>query len=129
VNYTVHTDPGLPWNTVIANRAAIFFDFNEAVITNYTINTICEPLSISSIPDVTVSVYPNPAKDAARFTVSGNEDEWTLRVYDICGKLVLNEEITGNQSADIRFRESMKGLYLYEVKSGAKTAFGKIVIE
>lgn len=129
VNYTVHLDNGLPWNTVINNRAAIFFDFNEVVITNTVVNTLCEPLSISMDNNLIVSVYPNPAKNAAIFTVSGSGSAWTIRILDICGKEILAKNITGGSRYDMSIPENISGLYFYEVSSGGKTAFGKLIIE
>lgn len=130
VNYTVHTDPGLPWNTVIANRAAIFFDFNEAVITNYTINTICEPVNTEQRPEnFNAWVYPNPASGSATFDIGVNSGEWSVRIIDICGKERMNKTISDSNLFVADLSDFLSGIYLYEIRLGEKVIFGKVVVK
>ena len=61
VNYTIKADADLPLGSVIENTAAIYFDFNEPVITNTTVNTIHDPLKVEQIVDDSeFEIYPNP---------------------------------------------------------------------
>lgn len=64
VTYTIKTKPNLLPGTVIENGAAIFFDFNEPVITNKVVNTIEWPASVFGGKVPTVSVFPNPTDNA-----------------------------------------------------------------
>ena len=43
VTYSIQTQPGLPLGTAIHNSAAIYFDFNEPVMTNTTLHTVYLP--------------------------------------------------------------------------------------
>ena len=83
------------------------------------------------VPEINlgVSVFPNPAKNSATYTVSGNESSWTLRILDICGKEILIKNIVNESRYNISIPENMSGLYFYEVSSGGKTAFGKLIVE
>ena len=61
VNYSIRADAGLPIGSVIENTAAIYFDFNEPVITNTTVNTIHDPTGIAELEeDNSLDVFPNP---------------------------------------------------------------------
>lgn len=44
VRYRIRQKAGLTQGTEIKNRAGIYFDFNDPVITNTVINTICNPV-------------------------------------------------------------------------------------
>ncbi|MEM6264251.1 MAG: FG-GAP-like repeat-containing protein [Bacteroidota bacterium] len=64
VQFTIRPVQDVPHRTQIRNRAAIFFDYNEPVITNYTFNSIQyvdkRPMAKE------VSVFPNPVVDFAQ---------------------------------------------------------------
>lgn len=55
VRFKIHPQVDILPGTTIANRAAIYFDFNEAVITNTATVTIRKPVSYRSIEDQTCS--------------------------------------------------------------------------
>ncbi|MCB0556653.1 MAG: T9SS type A sorting domain-containing protein [Phaeodactylibacter sp.] len=64
--------------TVIENSAAIYFDINEAVITNTTFHTLGRDfielvnfIPDPGIPGLTIEVIPNPAGDWALFQLEG----------------------------------------------------------
>ena len=48
IKFLVKLKPNIPFNTVIKNSAAIFFDFNEPVITNTTFHTLRKPIRYNS---------------------------------------------------------------------------------
>jgi uncharacterized repeat protein (TIGR01451 family) len=45
IGYTIDLNPGLPLGTTISNRASIYFDFNQPVLTNRTNSVLCVPLN------------------------------------------------------------------------------------
>ncbi|MCB0530411.1 MAG: T9SS type A sorting domain-containing protein, partial [Saprospiraceae bacterium] len=60
VLFQVKTLPGLPAGTVIRNSAAIYFDYNDPVITADAVNTIVKTTEHQAITSV-FSVFPNPS--------------------------------------------------------------------
>ena len=62
VRYKINRTAGLSIGTEIKNTAAIYFDYNAAVITNTTISTIGEPTSVFNIDnsEMKVATLPNP---------------------------------------------------------------------
>ncbi len=66
INFRIAQNIDLPTSTTIFNRAGIYFDFNEAVLTNTTFHTIRPVLtSVSPEPNspsshASVQIYPNP---------------------------------------------------------------------
>ncbi|MGI9161076.1 MAG: DUF7619 domain-containing protein, partial [Saprospiraceae bacterium] len=73
VKFSVRQQPNMPAGALIENRAAIFFDFNEPIITNTTFLTIGEKFILAGVNPApgyqSLRAYPNPAQDAVYFDV------------------------------------------------------------
>lgn len=72
IRFRISQKPNLPLGTQIRNRAGIYFDFNDPVITNETMHTIGFPDVVSSTnqpiqKQTLVKILPNPAKEKAVF--------------------------------------------------------------
>lgn len=73
-------------------------------------------------PDVSVSVYPNPATDF--ITVEG-EDLRRVEIYSLSGALLLTTRLTTSSSVDIR--QLHEGLHIVKVTTGKGVAVRKII--
>jgi len=132
VKFKIHQHPGNQISTEITNQAAIFFDYNPAVITNDVFNIIGDMEQIfTDNPEINtqqqVDVFPNPAADYVLFNV--NADKYSIELYDGYGRIIRHiQDIT---SAEYRMPASniSHGVYYYRIKdqSGVIGA-GKIVI-
>jgi len=72
-----------------------------------------ESVSVSLIKSLEVQVFPNPASDQITFNFE-KELQANLVIYDVLGREVLNQKISGNQTvANIQHLES--GNYLYRI--------------
>lgn len=71
-------------------------------------------------PDETFSLYPNPAKPQTCVFVQladSLDDEVLLRIFDLSGKMVSQQQLTSQQS-QIRFlAPGMTGIYVCEIES------------
>lgn len=124
---------GLPNNTVLNNTAHIYFDFNPAIVTNTTLNTLVYtlPVGIDETSALNlVQVLPNPVTNDAvlQFNNTGNES-FTLKVFDIRGKLVSDQTVTGEQ-ATVPAKLLQSGVYFYHLKNenGTRNHTGKFVV-
>ncbi|MCB0636291.1 MAG: hypothetical protein KDC54_06720, partial [Lewinella sp.] len=95
VKFKVRQLPDLPVGTRIENQAAIYFDFNEPIITNTTFHTIGEDFLPSVfVPDMPTAeflwVYPNPFAETTTLELVDYDgvSEVTLQLFDIAGRLV-----------------------------------------
>lgn len=112
-----------PLGTVIENSAAIYFDFNEPVITNTVQHTVGENFLeiISSIIrgpylDADITVTPNPMNTSAIVTLEEmTVTDGKLIVYDLFGRIVQNYNFDGNQ-VEILKNQLSSGLYLFEIR-------------
>lgn len=124
---------GLPNNTVLNNTAHIYFDFNPAIVTNTTLNTLVYvlPVGIDEASSAsTVQVLPNPVTNDAvlQFNNPANET-FTLKVFDVHGKLVAEQVLTG-KSATVPAKLLQSGVYIYHLKNeqGTRNHTGKFVV-
>jgi hypothetical protein len=101
---------------VINNTAHIFFDFNEAVITNTTWDEIVEPStqSIAELKNLRVKIYPNPADDQLFVVSEGEPVKYSIFSSD--GTLIEQSQ-TEQVSNKIDISKLSSGMYLLECVS------------
>lgn len=86
-------------------------------------------LSVSG-PDqqIPFQITPNPVSDVFRFTTSDVVKTKSLRIYDINGQLVYENEIPSSvASTDINIENLSNGLYIGNIKSGNQQSNFKLV--
>lgn len=96
--FSVNAKANLQPLTVINNTAGIYFDFNPAVITNTTADTIANILSFG---DVTIKnnyalVLPNPASNLISFSSTNGSVIKVVSIYNTVGQICLNEKFTSS---------------------------------
>lgn len=133
VKFVVSPKKGLPNSTLVQNRAAIFFDFNEPVITNTTWHTLGEKyLDVSNVvfrPGIGLTVFPNPAIETTTFLLKSiSPVQGTLEVFDWSGRLVSEQRFAHNQF-DYQCNTLQAGTYFFRIISeGQALAAGKLVV-
>jgi uncharacterized repeat protein (TIGR01451 family) len=69
--FKIKPKEGFGYGTMIPNEAAIYFDFNDPVITNEAVLTIMKPSSVRDQAEmIDFEVYPNPVRDELRIAIS-----------------------------------------------------------
>jgi len=95
----------IPGNTVIANEAGIYFDFNVPVITNTCTNTIHSGnidelvcVSFAAIGELEteegIVVYPNPTDGVFHISFASELKDARMEITDVTGKLVYTQDIS-----------------------------------
>jgi hypothetical protein len=140
VKFRIGQRPNNPIGTKIRNRAGIYFDFNEPIITNRTLHTIGENFILvdsillstsggSNRPSVAVIAYPNPFVESLAIEledVQGNS--FIFKLFDTNGRLVSSTDFWGNT---FQFhRDGLQpGMYIFQIEQeGLPIASGKIVL-
>ncbi len=126
VRYRIQPKTTLNAGDTIPNFAAIYFDFNEPVITNTATTIIVLPtgLANSSPSPGKLLVFPNPAENS--INISGIQLEngrAQLRLMDIYGKLILEKTIS-ETTANLETDQLAKGVYLIQ-SGGSRATFVK----
>ena len=135
--YTIKTKPGLPLGTTFRNRASIYFDYNEPVLTNQTLNTIGLPATfVTNTTQVeaarSFSIYPNPANmsfSAVINTTAAASAEMTIA--DVTGKMQLSKTIELQKGANTiatSISTLAPGVYFVTLNNNGKTETQKLVV-
>lgn len=115
IQYRIKALPSRPIGTTIYNTGYIYFDYNEAVVTNTTTNVyrgvvagIDEKKTTSEI-----NVFPNPSNGIFNVKFS-KEMNATIEVYNLLGETVLVSK-TQNAISQIDLSQQPKGVYIIKV--------------
>jgi hypothetical protein len=83
-------------------------------------------IGIVDIKISSVSIFPNPATDNITVTLPENVHQATFTVYDMQGKMLLQQNI-GNQET-VSVSNLSAGVYIYHVRTEKESYTGKIVL-
>jgi len=132
VTFRIAQKPDLPDGAEINNKAAIYFDFNDPVITNTAFHTIGQPFVTVEVddpvaPGVTVAVQPNPFRDAAVVRLEGTGvRQGVFILADALGKVVRMQNFRDGQCT-LERNGLPAGLYFFRIDvDGAPVAHGKV---
>ncbi len=135
VKYRIAPREGLPDPTTIENTAQIYFDFNPAIVTNTTENTLVEELPVTFVEDLNqdkpaVILYPNP-------NTEGFWIEWLdpafpaessdINVFDAAGRLHFS---TKTKEKKTWIGNTSPGFYVVTLeRNGHKTSKKLVVLD
>ncbi len=124
VMYSIRPDSMLAENTQIENTAHIYFDFNEAIITNTTKNIMVSefPILDATREDelLNIAVFPNPSQ--SKFYFSEQLEE--IIVFDLNGKQVK----LGQDVRELDLENYLPGMYIAKLKQGEKRGIVKLIL-
>ncbi|MBC7777102.1 MAG: hypothetical protein H7246_16840, partial [Phycisphaerae bacterium] len=136
VKFTIHPRADAPLETVVENTAEIYFDFNDAIVTNTTFHRLGENFVAVGLwqpqqSGYEVLVSPNPFSDAAWLEVKGlrQNSPLHLQVFDLQGKLQMEMD---SESAIFQLKKGglLGGIYLFKIEQGGVTiGNGKLMIQ
>ncbi len=135
--YSVKLKKNLPVGTQIKNKAFIYFDFNEPIITNTTLNTLATNSSVG-IEQVTASnesmltLFPNPGNgDFTLFFNSKEGGNGSVCLMDISGRVIFTNTIgikTGENTMTYSNNALQSGIYLVQLKTSSETITKKLIV-
>ncbi len=116
-SFTLKPVSGLAEGTELHNSAGIYFDYNQVVLTNTTLNTIDYHLGLGDLAkgSASITLQPNPFKQFTTVVVEGLKGAATLEIMDLSGRIV--REVPATDGLFTVYRGDMaSGLYLFRVK-------------
>lgn len=136
VKFNIQHRSDAPLETVIENTAHIYFDFNEAVVTNTTSHRLGENFVTVGLwqpqqAQYRILVSPNPMVDQAVLEVKGlaNPSGLQLQVFDLQGKLQMEASSAGPVFS-IQRGTLPEGIYLFNIiQDGQILGTGKLLIQ
>lgn len=129
IRFKIAQKKDLPIGTILKNQAGIYFDFNEAVITNTTFHTLGKdfmPSIVSNINqldalDYKVSIAPNPVVQSLNIIIDNENasDTYSVLIFDMLGRQV-KRQYFNNKFININCENIENGIYLLEVRANNK---------
>ena len=116
----------------ISSTAAIYFDFNPAIITNTFETHFVNQLGINEQLALGFAMYPNPASTQIAISLP---DYWIdgiskIAIYDLVGKQIKTfRPVTAVRNEVVDISDVATGIYLIEVNSGTTKVTKKLIIK
>ena len=112
--FTVHMNRGLSNQTVIKNTAYIYFDFNEAIITNTVFNTLTGVAGVEDLGESggLLRVYPIPAQN---FVIINQENGLfisSVELIDLTGRILLSSQHINASCYRMALSDIPSGVYI-----------------
>jgi len=119
--FSMNTKTGLPSGTLINNRAGIYFDFNEVVLTNTVTNRIGFPAGVQAMSNAAAGIYPNPVSNELNINTGGEQYD-NLTITNALGQLMMSRSL-GGTTDKVNVKALPAGTYFISLKgaSGIKT--------
>lgn len=114
IYYRIKPKQNLAIGDQIDNTAHIFFDFNEAIITNTTVTTVVQTLMTRDEETLTLSLYPNPVNDLLHIQTEQNIDR--VIIYNLQG-----QEMVVTNEKELNVDHLTSGVYLVKIINGAQS--------
>lgn len=119
VRFRMKPKPEFLLGDTISNTAHIFFDFNEAIITN-TVTTVWSEVLSTTAERLVPGVFPNPSASVLNVRMPGAASAASYAVYTLAGKRVKQGRIADGERAFSLSTEGLApGVYLLHLEGDA----------
>ncbi|MBL7825515.1 MAG: T9SS type A sorting domain-containing protein [Saprospiraceae bacterium] len=123
--FTIRTKPGLSLGDSVVNRAGIYFDFNEPVITDYSVMKVTVASSVHSpweADELNFSLTPNPVSNESSVRIETPYEEITVELYDQMG-----HRLRMSNSKIVSLNGLPAGAYFIQVRAEGRVG-GKVLV-
>ncbi|MCS7027231.1 MAG: T9SS type A sorting domain-containing protein [Bacteroidia bacterium] len=93
------------------------FSLNQSESAEY--NTITSSKNTDAISLNSIKTYPNPVQNVLHLNLRENKNVQSIRIVDVAGKTILNENIAGYDVATISMAHYPAGVYIYQLYDNA----------
>ncbi|HRB25676.1 MAG TPA: T9SS type A sorting domain-containing protein [Bacteroidia bacterium] len=126
IHYRIKPKTSLVLNDSIQNTAAIYFDFNDPVITNTATTHVVLPTGIASYQSAeNIQLFPNPAQSELNIQQIAAVEK--IQVIDVLGKIVFEKKIKSQQNLKINISQFQNGVYFVKAYSAHDVVVKKFV--
>ncbi len=128
VTFKIKLNSNLSGGTQVKNTGYIYFDYNEPVVTNTTLNTIDLNAGVHELGAnaTELQVYPNPATEKVIVATSKNSPS-TITITDLLGKTV-KEIKTSEMQTEVNVSDMQGGVYFIKLTQDNISHVKKVVV-
>ena len=135
-SFSIKMKPNLPLGTQLKNNAGIYFDYNEPIITNTTINTLYKPTSVDDKvkhEKLNFTIYPNPTRSGFVAVVENNKlnANTVVTITDVTGRIMAVKTIVlqqGRQIIKMNTESLNSGVYFVNINIDGKVNTQKLIV-
>ena len=109
--------------TVTATKAITTAPDITATATNNVTTTAKENVN----PGFIINLFPNPAGDQLNVWVEGVQKKTAIKVYNLMGKLVMEQQGSGNTLTQLNVSKLSSGFYIVKVNDGKEIRSAKFI--
>ncbi len=131
VQYRIRTSANLLPTQEVRNTAYIYFDFNQPIITNTTVNTMPEPDNVFEAEIQRIwNVYPNPNDGTFQILLNGQaKGSVRIELFDLQGRSLLHQQWPAStRIGTLDARALASGCYLLSVVVDGQRSTSRLVI-
>lgn len=136
VQFQISQKPDLPDGIVIENTASIYFDFNEAVVTNTVWHTLGAPYVVVDVDNpeafgARVQARPNPFDTQTILDIQGVSplQQGTFELTDALGRTLRTLQFSGSQLTLDR-GHLPSGVYAFSIReNGRLISSGRLIVQ
>ena len=94
----------------------------------YGVVNVTDPLSVDEYNFIQLDVYPNPAIDIVNIKLNTLNEDASLEIYNMLGKVVMKKSYDFNaESLSIDISEFATGVYILKVSSSESTSYKRFI--
>jgi len=124
LQFKIKPTAGYNIDTVFENTAEIYFDFNEPIITNTSVTSFSETLSIDNLKSDLFSMYPNPTNGTIYIASESILQE--IKITNMLGQTLMLKTLNMNVTS-IDLEPFSKGSYFISIQSGEREITKRII--
>jgi uncharacterized repeat protein (TIGR01451 family) len=145
VSFRIKVPSSASIGTVVKNKAYIYFDYNDPVVTNETMHTVDNAVALdyskgayvqeSSVTSSiraksvleTIKIYPNPTQGIVTVEMPEKNSNTELRIFSSIGVLLKTIPLNPVSLQQVSLEGLSQGMYLYEVKKNGERKAGGLL--
>ncbi|MBL7913678.1 MAG: T9SS type A sorting domain-containing protein [Bacteroidia bacterium] len=131
ISYSIKPKANVVPGTVIYNTAHIFFDYNPAIVTNTTFNTMIDLLGVTDEEnEKPYSIaMPNPfSSDVTIKFLNPVSESHTIRICDVAGRTISRIDNFKGYQTEMNLSHITSGIYFCEVIAENGNVMGRVKI-
>lgn len=130
ISFRSYLAPGLKVGDIIANKAEIYFDFQDPVVTNRVVTKIIKPHKPTpGGAKGNLILYPNPSVNGKITIEFSPYLIQKVEVFDLAGRNLYSKQVNANSKTDIDLNNLSQGVYIINVTHSVGSISEKLVIQ
>lgn len=128
VTFRIKPAFGIEVGDSMNETASIYFDFNEAIVTNTATTTVTTVSATDVVNAKTFSLLPNPANGKVRvITSEGLNANAAITITDMLGKKLISQSLFADGYVNISSLST--GIYMVSLANGATITTQKLIVK